>query len=98
MQYAPDRDGVLNQYIKIPAPGMLTMIDPMSMEKDMGEIGMYTDKCEDDRGVLKIMMPDYSHAGMVFTHITQMMGHYRMNFPGYSMADPDMEIDMAPTP
>ena len=50
VQMAPDADGALNQYIKIPAPGMLTMIDPMSMEKSMGEIGMYTDKCEGDRG------------------------------------------------
>ena len=45
-----------------------------------------TDMCAGDRGVLRITMPDNSHAGMVFTHITQMMGHYRMNFPGYSMA------------
>ena len=86
VQMAPDRDGVLNQPIKIPAPGMLTMIDPMSMEKSMGEIGMYTDKCDGNRGVLRITMPDNSHAGMVFSHISQMEGHYRMNFPGYSMA------------
>ena len=60
---------------------MVTMIDPNG-----DELGSYTDMCEGVRGVLSITMPDKSHAGMVFTHISQMMDHYRMNFPGYSMA------------
>lgn len=67
--------------IKVGAPGMLTMIDP-----SMGDVGMYTDMCEGDRGMLEITMPTNSRAGAVFTHITQMMGHYRMNFPGYGKA------------
>ncbi len=66
---------------RVAAPGMLTMINP-----SMGDLGMATDMCEGDRGVLKITMPNGSHAGAVLTHITQMEGHYRMNFPGYSMA------------
>ena len=77
-----DVDGKMMPF-KVAAPGMLTMIDP-----SMGDLGMATMDCEGDRGVLKITMPDKSTAGMVFTHITQMEGHYRMNFPGYSMADP----------
>ena len=83
MPEGPDRDGD-NQPdgIQVAAPGMLTMIDPVG-----DELGEYTDMCEGDRGVLKIMMPGKSRAGAVFSHITQMMGHYRMNFPGYSMAD-----------
>lgn len=79
---AEDIDGNMGP-IEVPAPGMLTMIDPT-----MGDVGMHVDMCAGDRGVLEIMMPDNSHAGMVFSHITQMMGHYRMNFPGYSMASP----------
>ena len=75
-----DIDGNMSPF-KVAAPGMVTMIDPT-----MGDVGMATDMCEGNRGVLRITMPDNSHAGMVFTHITQMMGHYRMNFPGYSMA------------
>ena len=67
--------------IKVAAPTMVTLIDPAG-----DELGPYTDQCEGDRGVLSITMPNGSHAGMVFTHITQMMAHYRMNFPGYSMA------------
>ena len=67
--------------ILIPAPTPLTMIDPTG-----GALGEFTDMCAGDRGVVQITMPDKSHAGMVFSHITQMMGHYRMNFAGYSMA------------
>ena len=67
--------------IKVAAPTMVTLIDPAG-----DELGPYTDQCEGDRGVLSMTMPNGSHAGMVFTHITQMMAHYRMNFPGYSMA------------
>ena len=77
-----DIDGVMKPF-QVAAPGMLTMIDPT-----MGDLGMATMDCDGDRGVLKITMPDKSTAGMVFTHITQMEGHYRMNFPGYSIADP----------
>ena len=69
--------------INVPAPDMITMIDPNG-----DDLADYTDMCSGDRGVLQITMPDGSAAGMVFTHITQMMGHYRMNFPGYSMANP----------
>ena len=65
----------------IMVPGMTKMIDPA-----MGEIGDFTSTCTGSRGVLEITMPDGSHAGMVWSHITQMGGHYRMNFPGYSMA------------
>ena len=75
-----DIDGNMMPF-KVAAPGMLTMIDP-----SMGDLGTATDMCAGDRGVLRITMPNGSAAGMVFTHITQMMGHYRMNFPGYSMA------------
>ena len=67
--------------IMIDAKDKLTKIDP-----SMGAVGDATAMCEGDRGVLQIMMPDRSHAGMAFTHITQMMGHYRMNFPAYGMA------------
>ena len=69
--------------IKVPAPDMITMIDPNG-----DDLVDYTGMCTGDRGVLQITMPDGSTAGMVFTHIMQMMGHYRMNFPGYSMANP----------
>ena len=62
-------------------PGMTKMIDP-----SMGEVGSFTDTCMGTRGVLEITMPDGSNAGMVWSHIKQMDGHYRMNFPGYSMA------------
>ncbi len=66
---------------KVAAPGMVTMIDP-----SMGDLGMATEMCAGDRGVLRITMPTGSNVGAVFSHITQMEGHYRMNFPGYSMA------------
>ena len=65
--------------IMVDAPYKLTMIDP-----SMGAVGDATAMCDGDRGALKIMMPDGSSAGMAFTHITQMDGHYRMNFPAYS--------------
>ena len=84
-------DGQPDTVIEIPAPHVLNRIDPT-----MGDVGDLTSMCDDYRGVLQITMPDYSHAGMVFTHITQMMGQYRLNFPGYSTA-PDVEID-APAP
>ena len=71
--------------IMVAAPGMLTMIDPNGPE-----LGAFTGMCAGDRGVLEIMMPNGSHAGTVFTHITQMGGHYRMNFPGYSMDSEEM--------
>ena len=79
----PDLDGD-NQSdpIKVAAPNMLTMIDPA----DMDGLGMYTGMCDDDRGLLKIIMPGGSRAGMVFTHLSQAGDSYRMNFPGYSMA------------
>lgn len=77
-----DADGNM-MAIPVPAPTMLTTIDPNGMHLEE-----YTMMCPDDWGVLKIMMPDKSTAGMVFSHITQMGGHYRMNFPGYGMADP----------
>ena len=83
MPPGPDRD-LDNQPdpILVPAPYKVTMIDPA----DMDGLGMYTDMCDDARGVLKIMMPDASQAGMVFTHLSQAGDSYRMNFPGYSMA------------
>ena len=86
MPAGPDQDGD-NQPdpIKVPAPDMVTMINPA----DMDGLGMYADMCDDSRGVLKIKMPDKSTACMVFTHITQMGNSYRMNFQGYSMADPE---------
>ena len=67
--------------ITIAAPEKLTMIDPNG-----DELGAHVAMCEGDRGVLAITMPNGSRAGTVFSHITQMMGHYRMNFPGYGMA------------
>ena len=86
MPPGPDRDGD-NQPdpIMVAAPDMLTMIDPA----DMDGLGMYTDMCDDSRGVLKIQMPNNSRAGMVFTHISQAGNSYRMNFQGYSLAPPD---------
>ena len=69
--------------IMVPAPDMVTMIDPNG-----DALGDFTAMCEGDRGVLQITMPDGSTAGSVFSHVTQMMGHYRMNFPAYSMANP----------
>ena len=86
-----DQHGDPMNSIKVPAPGMVTMIDPNG-----DELGDYTAMCEGDRGVLRITMPDKSTAGMVFSHITQMGGHYRMNFPGYSMANPDTCFGMGP--
>ena len=83
MKMANDDDGMPTQYAKVPAPGMVTMIDPT-----MGVVGELTDQCDGDRGVLKIMMPDGSHAGMVFSHISQAADSFRMNFIGYSKADP----------
>lgn len=84
MPMGPDTDGDNKpDPVMVAAPGMLTMIDP-----SMGAVGALTDMCMGDRGVLEIKMPDGSYAGTAFTHITQMMGHYRMNFPGYSMASP----------
>ena len=61
----------------------------MIIDPTMGEVGSFTETCAGARGVLGVMMPDGSDAGMVWSHITQMGGHYRMNFPGYSMASPD---------
>ena len=60
-----------------------TVIDPSA-----GEVGTFTEMCMYDRGVLSFRMPDGSGAGMVWTHVTQDMNHFRMNFPGYSMANP----------
>ena len=62
-------------------PGMTKMIDP-----SMGEVGSFVEQCMGGRGVLEITMPDGSGAGMIWSHVTQMGGHYRMNFPSYSMA------------
>jgi hypothetical protein len=76
--------------IQIPAPTMVTMIDPNG-----DTLSEFTDMCAGDRGVVKMYMPTGSRAGAVFSHITQMGGHYRMNFSGYNMASPD-EIDAAP--
>ena len=88
MPAGPDMDGDnLPDPVMIPAPHVLNRIDPT-----MGAVGDLTSMCDDYRGVLQITMPDYSHAGMVFTHIAQLMGQYRLNFPGYSMA-PETEID-----
>ena len=78
-----DQYGDPTTSIKVAAPGMVTMIDPNG-----NALADYTGMCEGDRGALRITMPDKSHAGMVFSHVTQMGGHYRMNFPGYSMANP----------
>ena len=69
--------------LQVGAPNKVTMIDP---DGDM--LGMYTDMCAGDRGVLQITMPDGSTAGSVFTHISQMGNNFRMNFPAYSAANP----------
>jgi hypothetical protein len=73
----------------IPAPGMVTMIDPAG-----DALGPYTSQCDGGRGVLRFAMPNNSHAGMVWTHISQRMSNFRMNMPGYNMADP-AELDGA---
>ena len=67
----------------ISAPGMVTMIDPAG-----DALGPYTSQCDGGRGVLRFAMPNNSHAGMVWTHISQRMSNFRMNMPGYNMADP----------
>ena len=77
-----DQYGDPTDTIQVEAPGMVTMIDPT-----MGAVGDVTSMCAGYRGVLRITMPNGSHAGMVFSHITQMGGHYRMNFAGYSKAN-----------
>ena len=82
MDMMPDQYGDMVP-LQTPAPNMLTMIDPT-----MGTVGDATAMCAGNRGVLQITMPDGSTAGAVFSHITQMGGHYRMNFPGYGMANP----------
>ena len=50
--------------INVPAPDMITMIDPNG-----DDLADYTGMCSGDRGALQITMPDGSDAGMVFTHI-----------------------------
>ena len=78
--------------LEVAAPNKLTMIDPNG-----AELGDSTGMCTGDRGALAIKMPDGSHAGMVFSHVTQLMGHYRMNFPGYSVADDKGCVDPTDT-
>ena len=73
--------------IAIPAPTMITKIDPNS-----DVLGDFTSMCEGDRGTLRITMPTGSHAGMAFSHISQRMDSFRMNFQGYNMAS-NMEMD-----
>ncbi len=76
-------DGTMMSTAMVPAPGMVTMIDPM------GEMLMpYTSQCMagGGRGILQFMMPDKSNAGMAWTHISQRMSNFRMNMPGYNMA------------
>ena len=70
--------------IMVDAPNKLTMIDP-----SMGVVGDATAMCDGYRGALKIMMPDGSSAGMAFTHLTQLDGHFRMNFPAYGRSSSD---------
>ncbi len=70
--------------IMVPGRTKIIEINP-SMDD---EVNGFVDGCMGSRGVLEITMPDRSIAGMVWSHITQMDGHYRMNFPGYSMANP----------
>ena len=77
---ASDIDGNMSP-AQVAAPGKLTMINPT-----MGAVGELTDMCAGDRGVLQIRMPNGSRVGAAGTHITQMGGHYRMNFPAYSSA------------
>ncbi len=84
MPPGPDRNGDNRpDPIMVAAPNMVNMIDPHDDALDP-----FVHMCDDSRGVLKITMPNGSHAGMVFTHISQMGNSYRMNFPGYSMAPP----------
>lgn len=56
------------------------------LDPSMGELGEFTDECDGSRGVLEIKMPDGSHAGMVWSHVSLDGATYRMNFGGYSMA------------
>ena len=50
----------------------------------------YTYQCmaSGGRGILQFMMPNKSLVGMAWTHISQRMSNFRMNMPGYNMADP----------
>ncbi len=73
-----DQDGDAMD-IAVAAPGMVTTIDPTGDELDA-----FTSECSGDRGVLQFAIPDGNTAGMVWTHISQRDGQYRMNFPGYS--------------
>ena len=76
-----DFPGEMVSAAMIPAPGMVTMIDPAG-----DALGQYTSQCDGGRGVLRFAMPNGSNAGMVWTHISQRMSNFRMNMPGYNMA------------
>ena len=79
--------------VTLAAPNMVQVINPgYSME-----LGSYTETCEGGRGMLRFTMPAGSHAGMIWTHISQRMENFRMNFTGYNMASPTMTCAMADT-
>lgn len=85
-------EGAMVGMAMVPAPTMLTMIDPM------GEMLMpFTEQCMDagSRGVLKFKMPAGSYAGLAWTHISQRMSNFRMNMPGYNMANDDTCTNIA---
>ena len=78
-------DGAMLDMAMVPAPGMVTHVDPM------GEMLMpYTSQCMagGGRGILQFMMPNKSVAGMAWSHISQRMANFRMNMAGYNMASP----------
>ena len=88
MAMIPDPDALaapatMVSMASISAPGMVTMIDPAG-----DALGPFTSQCDGGRGVLRFAMPNESNAGMVWTHISQRMSNFRMNMPGYNMADP----------
>ena len=79
--------GSMDSMAMVPVPNRVNMIDPAG-----DVLGPYTSQCDGGRGVLRFAMPDESHAGMVWTHISQRGKNFRLNMPGYSMASPDMTV------
>lgn len=98
-QLAPDGNdaGEELDLLLIQTNSKVTMIDPADHPLANGpgmNLGDFTGECMDadgmgGRGVLRFSMPSGSQGGMVWTHISQMDSHYRMNFLANSLALPD---------
>ena len=95
-QLAPDGGdaGEELDLLLIQTNNKVTIIDPADHPMVNGNLGDFTSKCMDEdgmggRGVLRFNMPEGSLGGMVWTHISQMDSHYRMNFLAHSIAAGD---------